>query len=73
MSKHIKLCALNVYNLLFDNYASIKLFLKLHTKKKKNTTTRFQETQTTQTRKLLEILRNVKREMQEVQYDFRDN
>ena len=34
MSKHIKLRALNVYTLLFDNYASIKLFLKLHTKKK---------------------------------------
>ena len=72
MSKHIKLRALNVYTLLFDNYASIKLFLKLHTKKK-FTITRFQETQTTQTRKLLEILRNIKREMQEVQYDFKDN
>lgn len=34
--KHIKLCTLNVYNLLYDNYASIKLFLKLHTKKNYN-------------------------------------
>ena len=72
MSKHIKLCALNVYNLLFDNYASIKLFLKLHTKKEKLQLPDFRKPRLLKLENL-EILRNIKREMQEVQYDFNDN